>query len=535
MKKQATYGDYIITINDDNSVAVSYQSEECSNAKKALREVSEKVGFDFDAGWTTRQFGSKLVDFLKTNAKYEATSMQQEAKKPITFTIFGKEIEIFEITENGMGDSYGGLAFYPNWEMAIDGQMLSDDDVDDIYCQSEEAQEDWKHSEQLSGEVIGLKRYENKASYSCQIEVDGEFDHSKLFVSWMEMTLCIEGKGSYTEDESLISGVVIYDGVKYNLDFERSEGSDCEVVWGIDSEEDDDYEEGEDADNDDNDDYLRISPDTVIDDIYIAFTLKYPHLHLRFLSESGVMDSIIDSSKTVAEIRKLYKTNYSTDSGRVSLAGKRTISDFCDELDAYGICRSWVCVHYGDELNPVPHGWDRTLSFAEEDSLSDKKYMIAGKRIINEKGEIITTEELDDSGASELSVSDQFAILAYHVVSLDDEIKEEEMEMIMMIAQNFEEYDAQTVLQRLVQERMGMHMYDVDDVMYAIDEEHHVTMFKSMAMVSLSDFNFTKEKQNMLNIFAQVWELREDKCSEFVDDFIQQMKEAYPNRKLVIE
>ena len=137
MKKQATYGDYIITINDDNSVAVSYQSEECSNAKKALREVSEKVGFDFDPGWTTRQFGSKLVDFLKTNAKYEATSMQQEAKKTITFTIFGKEIEIFEITENGMGDSYGGLAFYPNWEMAIDGQMLSDDDVDDIYCQSE--------------------------------------------------------------------------------------------------------------------------------------------------------------------------------------------------------------------------------------------------------------------------------------------------------------------------------------------------------------------------------------------------------------
>lgn len=30
MKKQATYGDYIITINGDNSVAVSFQSEECN-------------------------------------------------------------------------------------------------------------------------------------------------------------------------------------------------------------------------------------------------------------------------------------------------------------------------------------------------------------------------------------------------------------------------------------------------------------------------------------------------------------------------
>ena len=50
MKKQAIYGDYVITINDDSSVSVTYQNEECSNAKKTLREVSEIVGFAFDAG-----------------------------------------------------------------------------------------------------------------------------------------------------------------------------------------------------------------------------------------------------------------------------------------------------------------------------------------------------------------------------------------------------------------------------------------------------------------------------------------------------
>ena len=378
MKKQATYGDYVITINDDSSVSIIFQNEECSNAKKTLREVSEKVGFAFDAGWNTRQFGSKLVDFLKTNAKYEATSMQQEAKKTITFTIFGKEIEIFEITENGMGDSYGGLVFYP-WEMAIDGQMLSDDDVDDIYCQSEEAQEDWKHSEQLSGEVIGLKRYENKASYSCQIEVDGEFDHSKLFVSWMEMTLCIEGKGSYTEDESLISGVVI----KYNLDVERSEGSDCEVVWGIDSEEDDDSEEEENA-------------------------------------------------------------------------------------------------------------------------------------------------------AASLSVSEQFAILAYHIANLDGEVKKDELDMIVMVVQNFDVFEGPEVMGRLMQERMGINQYDVDDVLYAVRDEHHVTMFQALAMVSVSDFNLTKEKKNILHVLSEAWDLREDKCNEFLGGLIEQVNEAYPG-KLVIE
>lgn len=34
------------------------------NVKGALREVSEKVGFNYDPSWTTRQFGNKLVDFL---------------------------------------------------------------------------------------------------------------------------------------------------------------------------------------------------------------------------------------------------------------------------------------------------------------------------------------------------------------------------------------------------------------------------------------------------------------------------------------
>lgn len=35
------------------------------NVKGVLREVSESVGFEYDPAWTTRQFGSKLVDFLK--------------------------------------------------------------------------------------------------------------------------------------------------------------------------------------------------------------------------------------------------------------------------------------------------------------------------------------------------------------------------------------------------------------------------------------------------------------------------------------
>lgn len=54
-------GNYFVRRLPSGSIE-SYRTYD--NVKGALREVSEKVGFDYDRGWTTRQFGKKLVDFL---------------------------------------------------------------------------------------------------------------------------------------------------------------------------------------------------------------------------------------------------------------------------------------------------------------------------------------------------------------------------------------------------------------------------------------------------------------------------------------
>ena len=128
----------------------------------------------------------------------------------------------------------------------------------------------------------------------------------------------------------------------------------------------------------------------------------------------------------------------------------------------------------------------------------------------------------------------QFAILADHIANLDDEVKKDELDMIIMAVQNFEEFDGSEVMGRLMQERMGLHLYDVDDVLFAVREEHHVTMFQALAMVAVSDFNLTKEKKNILNVLSKAWSLRADKCNEFLGDLIEQVNEAYPG-KLVIE
>ena len=60
-KKSAISGEYIVTVEDSGSISVHRIYD---NTKGALREIAGKVGFEYSPSWTTRQFGSKLVDFL---------------------------------------------------------------------------------------------------------------------------------------------------------------------------------------------------------------------------------------------------------------------------------------------------------------------------------------------------------------------------------------------------------------------------------------------------------------------------------------
>lgn len=59
--KMANVGNYVVTKDEKNHIEVFRTYE---NTKAALREISEKTGFEYEASWTTRQFGSKLVDFV---------------------------------------------------------------------------------------------------------------------------------------------------------------------------------------------------------------------------------------------------------------------------------------------------------------------------------------------------------------------------------------------------------------------------------------------------------------------------------------
>lgn len=61
VKKSVISGEYIVAVLDSGSIAVHRVYD---NVKGALREIAEKEGFEYDPNWTTRQFGSKLIDYL---------------------------------------------------------------------------------------------------------------------------------------------------------------------------------------------------------------------------------------------------------------------------------------------------------------------------------------------------------------------------------------------------------------------------------------------------------------------------------------
>ena len=61
-EKMARSGEYAILQAEDGSIKVFRIYD---NVKGALREIAESIGFEYDNTWTTRQFGSKLIDELK--------------------------------------------------------------------------------------------------------------------------------------------------------------------------------------------------------------------------------------------------------------------------------------------------------------------------------------------------------------------------------------------------------------------------------------------------------------------------------------
>ena len=67
VKFTASYQNWKIDVEDSGTVLVYDNGVLCDNTKKAVCEIAQKVGFEIQETWNTRQMGRKLVDFLNEN------------------------------------------------------------------------------------------------------------------------------------------------------------------------------------------------------------------------------------------------------------------------------------------------------------------------------------------------------------------------------------------------------------------------------------------------------------------------------------
>lgn len=74
--------EYSVIKNEDGSYTVSINGVVQDNAKAAMRQIAEAIGFDYDPNWTTRQFGSKLAAALGSDDISAPVSSTETAPSP---------------------------------------------------------------------------------------------------------------------------------------------------------------------------------------------------------------------------------------------------------------------------------------------------------------------------------------------------------------------------------------------------------------------------------------------------------------------
>ena len=124
--KQATYGDYVITKEDNGKIVVTKGGEVCPNSTRAMREISAQIGYTVDDSWNTQQFGAKLIARLQGEnqspslVKEVSTTPAEEKKdlpnvKASAADIAGARVRVYGKAQNrtALGIMHAYMVMYP--------------------------------------------------------------------------------------------------------------------------------------------------------------------------------------------------------------------------------------------------------------------------------------------------------------------------------------------------------------------------------------------------------------------------------------
>jgi hypothetical protein len=150
----------------------------------------------------------------------------------IKISFLGTEFDYCGIKSDGMMDfekDYCGMVCNDeiyDLDIEVNYQNINTDKVS-TYC---DGTKDWEFGK----DIVGVRMFENKAHYYCEIETDEEFDIYKLELNIYN---CLPIAGSDIIDayaHILMFSTISYNNVEYKLKYGPTSCKSTDLVWGSD-------------------------------------------------------------------------------------------------------------------------------------------------------------------------------------------------------------------------------------------------------------------------------------------------------------
>lgn len=513
MKKQAIYNEWKVVINDDNSVSVFKNEKRCSNSTKALREIASKVDFSFGANWNTRQKGSKLVDFLNSNAP-QPSVLKQKNNVRVEVEIIEHEYAAFDSND----EMAGGESFAFNSDegpsevrIYVDGEEVDFDWEDDFNEYSEyqtfDLEKKWNNDD-----IVKFGYYDNVATKVWDFDVE-KFDIKKLGFYYK----CFDVQftpADHNREEHIIT--LRYDNQIIEEDAESYQWSGGEFVqrWCM----------WEDVKTQLEQKYDKVNYEENI--FFVQFKGKWGLVDAKgneIVSPrydwmgNGFVDGIITFGFKGSGVGYVNASGVEIAPPKYQLG-----SDFCNGYAHVMLNDKWGFIDKsGKEIIPLPH--EIVWEFVD----GKAKAILNGKEF--EMSETIYQADPADDKQELHGLSHIFGSLACLMADIDDETADEKVGFILSIAEQFDEFDADLVRLRLMLEKMGICDYDSYPALAKeVPEEHRVKMLMALTMVSVSDFKIKSREMNLLSRLVNVWNIDCDYANNLINHIIERINSSHP-------
>lgn len=147
------------------------------------------------------------------------------------------------------------------------------------------------------------------------------------------------------------------------------------------------------------------------------------------------------------------------------------------------------------------------------------------------------SEKEEISEGKSYTLNEQFAALAYRIMSDDGKIYQEEIDGMLSMANSFDKkLDLEKVKELFAMERtmvgLGLDspIGDIDEILYSVRDEDKKDLFLCLNWVAMSDWEFTQSKIDLLKDIGTAWGFDILKIGGITMWVKAKLEEAYPNR-----